>query len=423
MGLALSLMRCPTVALCLVFWLLTSPAWGQRGDDRVDRLSGRFAASLLVKPRAEHFQALRPASVEDGRVLITAVAFGPTMGRGARSFFVRAAVQRPGDAARLLLVDAGALFVGPENADFVPVPNQRFVIDQPVQSIDIEVLPLWPERPLPIEKTPLQVVGTRDPGVLSLLRTVQHIEVEDVRRLARYLKEDRGQLEVVTPVENEDVRMARWMTWDRDFAGQIRGRIPRDGIRFALYAITGGYTSQSVADWLRSHRQLELDPAVDGAWRISRKVEYLLERSGLNYRVFSQRHGDYYFNLGVIAFQARRLEDAATAFQKAVELRSDDVEAQYNLGVTLYRLGQHKKAQTAFLVASGMHNATADIFFNQGATLYRNGDKLGAARAFRKALTLNPADEEAQTWLKKADPQGRTAPKRKRRRRRRRRRR
>jgi len=324
---------------------------------------------------------------------------------------------------RLLLADAGLVFRGPGGADYVAVPNQRFLLERRRQRLVLEALPLWPERRRPAPGTPLTAVRTNDPGVVAVLRMVQHIEANDVERVRRYLREREGAFHVETSVDNRDVRLARWMTWSRDAADQIEGKLPRDAIRVALFAVTAGYTIQETADWLRRARGMEMGPAMRRAGELSRQAGYLLERAGLNFRLFSPEYGDFHVQRGIVAFQANDLKRAVSAFRAGVERQPTNVRAQYNLGVAYYRMGDHRKAADAFLVASGMRGVTADVHYNRGAALYRLGDELGAARAFRRALALNPRDPDAARWLQTADPENKTAPKRKRKKRRRRRRR
>lgn len=144
---------------------------------------------------------------------------------------------------------------------------------------------------------------------------------------------------------------------------------------------------------------------------VASTAEYLLERAGLNHRVFSPRHADYHFNQGAAAFARDDLPAALKAFKAAKERANKMVDAQYNLAVVLYRMGDYKGADAELLVASGLAGAGANVLYNRGAVRYRLGDKLGAARAFRAALEQNPKDPQAAEWLKRADPEDLTKPK------------
>lgn len=370
---------------------------------------------------SSHRRVVYLSAGANGQLDISRARFGPHAGRGARNFWAQLEVSKKTDADQILYVDPGPLLVSPDGVEFAPIPHQRILLTRPRQQVNLELLPFRPEQPLPKADTPLTMSATRDLGALAVLSAVALIEGEDARRFVRYVEERGGVMEVDTIVDNQDVTVARWMSWDRGPDGRIRGRMPRDAIRFALFAATAGYTIQEMTDWLRVHRGLKLKPGAEAAWRLSRPVEHLLGRAGLNYRVFSPRYADFHYNQGIKAYLAEDLEAAVGAFKDAVSLKSDYVDAQYNLGVTYYRMGNFKKAQEAFLVASGMGKPRADVLYNRGASLYRAGDRLGAARAFRAALQAEPGDEQARAWLQKADPEGKTAPKKRRKRRRRRR--
>lgn len=394
-------------SLLLLVCVAAAHAQGEL-HELVDRLSTRIDAGLAGPADAEHLRPLDPAAVDPVRAVVMAVAMAAPSKDAER---VTLTVERPRPGVRLLLVDSGLVLRAGGGVDYVPVPNQRALLEAQRSEITIEVLPLWPERARPQPGTPLTVVRTNDAGVLAVLRTVQHIEAVDVERLRRYLREIDGVLQVDTRVDNRDVRLARWMTWAKNAADRIEGRLPRDAIRFALFAVTSGYTIQETADWLRRARRLDMSPAMKRAGELARQTGYLLERAGLNFRRFSQEHGDFHLQRGVAAFRSGDLKLAEKSFRAALERQPTNVRAQYDLGVTYYRLGQYRKSADAFLVASGMPGVTADVHYNRGAALFRLGEALGAARSFRRALALSPRDLEAARWLQTADPENKTAPK------------
>jgi tetratricopeptide (TPR) repeat protein len=318
-------------------------------------------------------------------------------------------VRRPGQGPRLLLADAG-LVLRSGGAAFVPVPNQRAVLEAAESTVQFEALPLSPDQPELPAGSALKGVLTNEAGVLAVLRTMQGLEALEGPRLRRYLGRTEAGFAVDTRVNNRDVDLARWMRWTADSEGAAQATFPRDALRFALHAVTADYTIQQVADWLRLHRGLQLEPAMAEAWQQAHRTEFLLERAGLNHRVFSPNHADFHFNRGVDAYLLGDLAGAEKAFAKAEEASAGDVQARFAKGVAQYRAGRFDEAGATFLVATGLAGATADVFYNRGAVAWRQGDKLNAARNFRRALELEPKHPEATVWLHKADPEGRTAP-------------
>ncbi|MEZ4471338.1 MAG: tetratricopeptide repeat protein [bacterium] len=375
----------------------------------VDRVSERLDAALGDEPPADddRFRTIEPARAEGERSTVAAAVMGAAVEGVDR---IKLTVTMPGSGPRLLLVDAGAVFRAPDGAAYVLCPNQKFLLEAASTEVEAEALPLKGDQEAPAPGTALKALKSNDPGVIAVLRAAQRLEGEDTQRLSRYISEKEGAPKVDTFLDNQDVRLARRMSWSRNVVGKLEGRLPRDDIRFALLAVTDGYTITQTVDWLRLHRKLEMQPAIDLAWEIVPGIEYLLERATLRHRTFSPRHAEYHFNQGVAAFARGDLDAAQKAFEAALEKQAGMVEAQYNLGVVLYRKGDYEGAKGVFLVASGMDGAPADAAYNRGAAEYRLGDKLAAARAFRAALAINDKHTEAAAWLEKADPEGKTAP-------------
>ncbi len=389
--------------------LLAAGTAAAQPDDRVDRLSSRLDPSLRGDAAGDRLRDLEPATDRATRATVTAAAMGTPDDDVDR---ITLTVEMPGEGPRLLLVDAGAVFRGPGGADYVLVPNQQIILDKPRTELSLEALPMTAAAPTPPAGTPLKAAWSNDPGLIAVLRTVQLIEAEDSQRLSRYVKETQpGHFEVETFLDNRDVKLARWMSWHKNPFDRLVARLPRPAIRFAILAVTAGFTIREAADWLRLQRAMDMEPAIARAWEIAPQAEYVLERAGLNFGVFSAKHADFHFNQGVAAYLRSDLAAAAKAFHEVKRLSPDQIDAQYNLGVVKYRAGDFAGANEDFKVAGGMNGAGPDVFFNRGAVLYRLGDKLNAARQFRRVLELNPRDPDAQQWLDRADPEGLTKPK------------
>lgn len=371
----------------------------------VDRVSTRIAAPLGVEGDDPRLRPIIPASDEPDKITIVGARMGAPKGEVAQ---IELDLELKGEGPRLLLVDTGAIWRGPKGADYALVPNQKFIVEKPRSTVTAEALPIWPRTPAPAAATPLKAIWSNDAGLIAVLRTVRAVEDEASRRLTRYLKETDGRWEVDTFLDNQDVRLARRMSWTRDVLENVAGLLPRDEIQLAIFAVTADYRLAQAADWMMLSKGLDQKAGVDAAWAAAPGVEYLLERATLNHRVFSPRHAEHHFNKGVEAFARSDLKAAAEAFEKALQMRPEFLAAKFNLGVTLYRMGKYTEARGEFAIAAGMKGADAEVHYNKGATLYRLGEKLPAAQAFRAALALNPKLAVAEEWLAKADPEGKT---------------
>lgn len=402
-----------------VFWalalLLAAPALAQNAY--VDRVSQRIAADLGVEDDNPKLRPIIPAADTTDKITIVGAKMAAPKDGLAR---IELSVTLDGAGPRLLLVDAGAIWRGPEGADYVLVPNQKFVVEQPQATLVAEALAVWPKKAATPPGTPLRAIWSNDAGLIAVLRTAQRLEAQDARGMRRYLKERDGAWTVETFIDNPEVRLARRMTWGRSVLDELEGRLSRDDIQLAIFAVTADYRLAQAADWMMTTKNLGSKEGIDAAWAAATGVEYLLERASLNHRVFSPRHAEHHFNAGVQAYARNDLRAAAKHFEKALEKRPEFVDAKYNLGVVLYRMGKVKEARGEFAIAAGMPGATAAVHYNKGATLYRLGETLPAARAFRAALAVNPKLIVAEDWLAKADPEGKTKPKPKKKKRRRR---
>jgi tetratricopeptide (TPR) repeat protein len=112
------------------------------------------------------------------------------------------------------------------------------------------------------------------------------------------------------------------------------------------------------------------------------------------------------------AYAEGRYEDALAAFDAARRELPGSAAADFNLGSALYKLGRYAEAKQAFQRAAGAPDGTLrqKDHYNLGNALAQLGDDEAAIRAYRRALTLDPNDDEARHNLevllrKKKPPQ------------------
>ncbi len=94
---------------------------------------------------------------------------------------------------------------------------------------------------------------------------------------------------------------------------------------------------------------------------------------------------------------AGRFEEAAAAYQKAIELKPDEAGYYNNLGNTLARLGKIQEAGAAYEKSASLDPPNAaSAWRNFGIVLYNANKMKEAVEPLRKALALDP--KSAQAW-------------------------
>jgi len=102
-----------------------------------------------------------------------------------------------------------------------------------------------------------------------------------------------------------------------------------------------------------------------------------------------------HMNLGVVAYNQKKMEDAETHFRKALELKSTGPTAHYYLGLILVSTKRYAEAVTEFeaAVANGGENLALAHKFLGG--LYMNSKPQQAADELEKYLKLDPKAPDA----------------------------
>jgi len=102
-----------------------------------------------------------------------------------------------------------------------------------------------------------------------------------------------------------------------------------------------------------------------------------------------------HMNLGVVAYNQKKMEDAETHFRKALELKSTGPTAHYYLGLILVSTKRYPEAVTEFeaAVANGGENLALAHKFLGG--LYMNSKPQQAADELEKYLKLDPKAPDA----------------------------
>jgi eukaryotic-like serine/threonine-protein kinase len=96
-----------------------------------------------------------------------------------------------------------------------------------------------------------------------------------------------------------------------------------------------------------------------------------------------------HYSLGRRLLRAGDLGAAAAAFDRAVELRTQDFWPWFGKGACAHRRGRHDEAVTAFTVCVALAPESAACYFNRGLARAARGDA-AALRDYDRALQLDP---------------------------------
>lgn len=103
--------------------------------------------------------------------------------------------------------------------------------------------------------------------------------------------------------------------------------------------------------------------------------------------------------LGVACQKAQQPENAAAAYQRALGLNRDLVEAHWNLGMLWLEQGKNDQALSEFTTYTLRRNNSPEGWLKLGAVQLRMGEIVAAERSFGAVLTLDPNNAEAINGL------------------------
>ncbi len=99
------------------------------------------------------------------------------------------------------------------------------------------------------------------------------------------------------------------------------------------------------------------------------------------------------------AYNAGRYDEALSAFEEAKKERPNDPAVEFNRGDALMKLGRYEEAKKAYQGVADANSPPAlreKATYNLGNVYAQMGDTREAMKAYRRALTLDPTDEQAR---------------------------
>lgn len=172
----------------------------------------------------------------------------------------------------------------------------------------------------------------------------------------------------------------------------------------------------------------------EGNRLVVQAIEAQIQRDRAEVQVKRREEAQVCNNRGVLAYYRGALDAAVEAFRQAVKLQPEHAEAHNNLGLVLSKLGREKEAVAAFQEAlrldprmgeaynnlgflyhtSSQFDRAAEMFgqaiqnaadsavayTNLGNTFYKMKQSERAVEAWRRALDLDPMNENARRGLR-----------------------
>lgn len=102
-----------------------------------------------------------------------------------------------------------------------------------------------------------------------------------------------------------------------------------------------------------------------------------------------------FYNLGILASDQEKLEDALTYLIKALSLKADDADILTALGTVHLKAGHDSDAEKLFRKALELGENEV-LYNNLGTLFFRRKDYSQAKKLFRRALDINPDYPEAR---------------------------
>ena len=115
--------------------------------------------------------------------------------------------------------------------------------------------------------------------------------------------------------------------------------------------------------------------------------------------VFGNDERNFYYDLGVSYYDKGNIDEAISAWEKAIIVNPEFAAAYYNLGNAYEEKGLLKEAVSAWKKVIEITPFDIDVYFNMGVAYTKRGMFREAAKILKKAIEINPEDPEAHYSL------------------------
>ena len=102
---------------------------------------------------------------------------------------------------------------------------------------------------------------------------------------------------------------------------------------------------------------------------------------------------DAYCNLGILAFESERMDEAFDCFTRSLKEDPRHFESHYNLANLYLEIGNHRLAKEHYEIAAKLEPSFPNLYFNLGLAHALQSDLADAVLALRKYCEVVPTDE------------------------------
>ncbi len=100
-----------------------------------------------------------------------------------------------------------------------------------------------------------------------------------------------------------------------------------------------------------------------------------------------------YMIYGEVLAKKKEFLSAISAYQKSLELSSDNVEGRLKLGELFWQMGRKTQAEEEFIAAKTLSPEHPDCLYWWSEVLYEKGDREAARKTLQSALEKHPIDD------------------------------
>jgi tetratricopeptide (TPR) repeat protein len=140
------------------------------------------------------------------------------------------------------------------------------------------------------------------------------------------------------------------------------------------------------------------------AERYFKKVIELTD--GSTYEAVNQRREQAFYNLGMLALNQKKYEDAVANYKAALRIRNDASDTYYYLSRALYKTGEVDGAIQSVESALAFDPNFGPAHYFLGELYMSKGDKVNASFEYHRAATIDPSAAEPKKAIQQfGDPE------------------